>query len=289
MAGRQNHRCNFLPLLGRAPGALVTVGIVIVLAFGLASTSLAQGTATPGEPDLESIVSSGVLRVAITKFDLPAFHWRLADGSITGPEVDLARQVAFALKVRLELISDAPSFDGVVNAIAAGRADIGISKLSQTYNRLMRVRFSQPYLTLRHSLIFDRAAVAGLAAGRPPDSVLRGLSGRIGVIAGSAYVDFAHRNFPHARIVELPDWTAVTDALRVQHVDAIYRDEFEIRRVLKLNPALNVRFGTAVITDQFAFLSIAICNSCSKLQEFINYHLTRTRGAFTLNALLDPD
>jgi hypothetical protein len=47
-----------------------------------------------------------------------------------------------------------------------------------------------------------------------------------------------------------------------------------------------VKFGTAAITDQAALLSIAICDTCSKLQELINYHLERTRNSWTLKALL---
>jgi hypothetical protein len=44
--------------------------------------------------------------------------------------------------------------------------------------------------------------------------------------------------------------------------------------------------STAAITDQAALLSIAICDTCSKLQELINYHLERTRNSWTLKALL---
>ena len=230
-----------------------------------------------------------MLRVAITKFDLPAFHQRRADKSTVGPEIDLAQQIANALKIKMVLIEDAASFDAVVDAVGGGSADIGISKLSQTYYRLMLVRFSQPYLTLRHGLLFDRATVAKNAAGRPPEDVLRDFRGSIGVIAGSAYADFARRNFSAARLVELRNWAEVVDALKARRVDAIYRDEFEIRLLLKANPALNIQFGAAILTDQFAFLSIAICNSCSKLQEFINYHLTQTRGAFTLQRLLSSE
>ena len=78
-------------------------------------------------------------------------------------------------------------------------------------------------------------------------------------------------------------------SLLVGKVEAIYRDEFEIRRIIKNNPALNVKFGTAAITDQDALLSIAICDTCSKLQELINYHLARTRNSWTLKALLDTE
>jgi ABC-type amino acid transport substrate-binding protein len=227
----------------------------------------------------------------VTRFDLPAFHVRRPDGTLAGAEIDLAKQIGHALGVKVEFIDDADSFDAVVDLVAAARADIGVSKLSQTYRRLHRVRFSEPYLTLRHALLFNRSMVAQDAERRPPAAVLRGFNGRIGVIAGSAYVDFAKANFPAATVVEERSWDQVIESLLASKVDAIYRDEFEIRRIVKNNPALNVKFGTAAITDQDALLSIAICDTCSKLQELINYHLQRARNGWTLKALLstEPD
>jgi ABC-type amino acid transport substrate-binding protein len=238
--------------------------------------------------DLNTIVAGGVLRVALTRFDLPAFHWR-SEGSFAGPEIELARQIARALGIGVEFIDNAPSFDAVVDAVARGQADIGISKLSQTYYRLLRVRFSDPYITLRHALLFERASVAARSNGRPPDEVLRQFLGRIGAIRASAYVDFGRQNFPDAQIVEMANWNAAIEELIGRRLDAIYRDEFEIRRVLKNRPALNVHFGTAIITDQKAFLSVAICDTCAKLQEFINYHLAQTQGTFSLPGLLASD
>jgi len=257
------------------------------VAFALA---IAPSTLTAAEPrDLQAIVDGQVLRVALTRFDLPAFHVRAPDGTLTGPEIDMARQIGRALGVKVEFVDSAESFDGVVDLVAAGRADIGVSKLSQTYERLKRVRFSDPYVTLRHALLFNRAAVARAAAGRPPAAVLQKFHGRLGVIGGSAYAEFARRNFPEAALVEERGWDAAVDHLIAGGVDALYRDEFEIRRVLKHRPALNVKLGSAVITDQTALLSIAICDSCTKLQEFLNYHVGRSRGAFTLQSLLDSE
>jgi polar amino acid transport system substrate-binding protein len=238
--------------------------------------------------DLKSVTETGVLRVAITKFNLPAFH-RRSDGSLVGPEIDLANDIAGALGVKAEFVEDATSFDGVVDIVARGGADIGISKLSQTYDRLQHVRFSEPYVTLRHALLFERAALAARSEGRPPEEVLRQFNGRIGAIRRSAYVDFARRNFPNAQVVEMGSWEAAVNALLDHQVDAVYRDEFEIRRVLKNGPALNVHFGAAIIVDQKAFLSVAICDTCVKLQEFINYHILQTQGAITLQGLLSAN
>ena len=265
--------------------------VALAVCIGLSSLpAVAQSPSRPELPrDLQSIVDTKVLRVAVTRFDLPSFHVRGPDGALLGPEIEMAEQIGRALGVRVEFVDNAESFDSVVDFVAAGRADIGVSKLSQTYNRLKRVRFSEPYVTLRHALLFNRVAVARQAGASPPAAVLQKYKGRLGVIAGSAYVDFAHRNFPEATVVEARNWDAAIESLLSGQVDAVYRDEFEIRRVLKNKPALNVQLGSAVIVDQNALLSIAICDTCSKLQEFINYHIGMTRGAFTLKGLLDSE
>jgi ABC-type amino acid transport substrate-binding protein len=238
------------------------------------------------ERDVRSIVSNGFIRVAMTRFDLPGFHKRNPDGSIEGIEADLARAIGRELNVKVQINADFGSFDGVADAVAGGRADIGISKLSQTYYRVLHVRFSAPYVTLRHALLYDRPAVAAAANGGPIEEALRAFRGKLGVIDRSAYADFARRNFPNAQIVPLSTWDAAIVALKDGQVQALYRDEFEVRRVLKNDPAINLRIGAGIITDQKAFLSIAICDTCSKLHQFIDYHLREDGRVFTVDQLI---
>ena len=264
--------------------------LTVVLCLFLTLTPTLPAHAAENEPlgpkDSQAIIARGTIRVAITKFDLPAFHWRNAAGELAGPEIDLARVIGRLLKVGVEFIDDCATFDAVVDAVASGRADIGISKLSQTPYRVLRVRFSNPYLTLRQAFLFDRGYVGAQAAGRPPEEVLRKFGGTLGVIAKSEYTDFAQRNFPDAQVSELQTWEDSVESLLNNRVEAIYRDEFEVRRVLKKNPALNVRFGSAAFTDMKSFLSIAICDTCLRLQEFINYQIAENRVPFALASLL---
>jgi polar amino acid transport system substrate-binding protein len=274
-------------MLHRSFFGRVALGFVLALC-GLPAAAQSPPRSGPSR-DLQSIVDAKVLRVAVTRFDLPSFHVRGPDGALIGPEIEMAQQIGRALAVGVEFVDQAESFDSVVDFVAAGRADIGVSKLSQTYNRLKRVRFSEPYVTLRHALLFNRVAIARAAGGRAPAVVLQKFNGRLGVIAGSAYVDFARRNFPDATVVEAKSWDTAIESLLGGQVDALYRDEFEIRRVLKNKPALNVQLGSAVIVDQNALLSIAICDTCAKLQQFINYHIAMTSGAFTLTELLNSE
>jgi polar amino acid transport system substrate-binding protein len=170
--------------------ALVAIGIVTVCFQAYASDEVAD---TGARRDLRSVLAERVLRVSMTRFDVPPFHFVQADGTVAGPEADLARQIAATLGVQLVLVAEAETFDAVVHDVANGRADIGISKLSRTYYRLKQVRFSEPYITLRHALLYNRLAIGSLSEGRSPAQALRDFRGRLGAVRGSAYVDFAHR------------------------------------------------------------------------------------------------
>ena len=239
-----------------------------------------------GMRDSHTIIARGTIRVAITKFDLPAFHWRGARGDLSGPEIELARVIGRLMRVGVVFIDDCETYDAVIDAVASGRADIGLSKLSQTPNRVLRVRFSRPYLTLRQALLFDRTFVGQKAGGRAPDETLRKFSGTLGVTSNSEYADFARRNFPIASITEFRTWDDSVESLANSRVDAVYGDEFEVRRALKKNPSLNVRFGSAAFDDLNSFLSIAICASCIRLQEFVNYQISENRVPFSIAHLL---
>lgn len=270
----------------RVLGVLGIMSCIVVFAPPSDATEISSRAAAR---DLQSIIDAKVLRVAVTRFDLPGFHAHRSDGKLVGAEIEMAQQIAQALGVGVEFIENADSFDAVADLVASGSAEIGISKLSQTYARLRHVRFSKPYITLRQAMLFNRAAIAREANGKAPATVLQKFHGRIGLTANSAYVEFAKANFPAATLVEARTWEDVIASLLAGKVDVIYRDEFEIRRILKNRPALNIQFGAAAIVDQYALLSIAICDTCSKLQEFINYHLQRTKNEFTLNALLNSE
>jgi polar amino acid transport system substrate-binding protein len=247
----------------------------------LPMTAPAQSTS-----DIHSIVASGVLRVAISRFDIPPFHQHLANGTIVGKEAELAYQIAGALNVKVTFVDEANTFDEVIKLVADGRADIGLNALAQNYKAVMTVRFSEPYMTLRHALLYNRTMVAQEAAGGRPDDVLREFRGKIGIVAASPFVRFADRNFALATVIEFDTWKDALDGLRKREVDVLYNNEFEVRRVLMENPALHVEYGAAIMKDKLAFLAIAICDSCVKLQEFINFFMAQNQSTFAINTLL---
>jgi len=278
-----------MPFLQHSPAFILFCALTCALLTALLPSVSDPGFAADAEnaaADLTSIKAAGVLRIAITHFDIPPFHTRQPDGAFIGKDIEFAHELGDALKVKIVFVDDPPTFDAVVQTVAKGDADIGLSKLSQTYDRVAYVRFSEPYLTLRHALLYNRAVVSRISNGAAPEEALRAFAGNIGVIGASAYVDFATADYPKAKIVPFPTWEATIEALKSGKVDMVYRDEFEVRSILIHEPALHVEFGAAVLSDRRSFLAMAICDTCVKLEEFINYFIAQHPRAYLLDELL---
>ena len=190
-------------------------------------------------PDIARIVMRGELVVAMLKVDTPPFFFFDDSGQWTGLEVGLAQSLAKELGVKLRINRDAGTFNAVVDLLANGQADLAISKLSRTLARTQTIAFSDAYLTLNHSLILNRVKFAQLSRGRPLPEVIRNFDGSIGVIAKSSFADYARTNFPHAKVQEFATWNEVLAALYKGEIVSAYRDEFEVKRVLKADPTVS--------------------------------------------------
>jgi len=225
-------------------------------------------------PDIARIVSRGELVVAMLGVDTPPFFYE-KNGQLVGLEVDLARAIGKELGVNVRFNRDAKSFNAVVDIIARGEADMAISKLSRTLARTQVIAFSQPYLTLNHALILNRVKFAQFARDRTLPQVIRGFSGSIGVIAKSSFSDYARRNFPNAKIQEYPGWGDVLKALDKGEVIGAYRDEFEVKRILKADPTASLVLRTVTFKDLEDTLGIAVGISDQTLLAFVNEFLVQ--------------
>jgi len=237
--------------------------------------------------DLKEIIADGHLRVAFANFDVPGFRRKLPSGEFKGPEFELAKDIAKTLNLKLVIVNGGDTFNALAKTVADLRADIGINRMSASFDRAPYVRFSQPYAKLRHAMVYNRAMVARLAKGGNPEDAFRAFTGRVGVIGASSYVEFAKENFPGARIVEVKSWDAGIQALRDQTIDGLYRDEFEVRRVLEKNPDMGVPFGSAIFTDKVDFKVIYICNPCTNLQQLVNLYIESNQHLLARSMSID--
>ncbi|MGE0238127.1 MAG: transporter substrate-binding domain-containing protein [Parvibaculaceae bacterium] len=120
------------------------IGIVAVLATGLAAPALAQSSIT------SQVLKSGVLRVAIAGGNAP-FSSVDPSGEAIGYDVDVAKAFAEALKVKPEfIIVDSP---GRITSLQTGKADIAAANFTATPERSTAVAFTEPYMVLGISFI----------------------------------------------------------------------------------------------------------------------------------------
>ncbi|WP_295983865.1 ABC transporter substrate-binding protein [uncultured Variovorax sp.] len=237
-------------------------------------------------PDIARIVNRGELVVAMLKVDTPPFFFFDDNGQWTGLEVGLAQSLAKELGVKLRFNREAGTFNAVVDLLASGQADLAISKLSRTLARSQTIAFSDAYLTLNHSLILNRVKFAQLARGRPLPEVIRNFDGSIGVIAKSSFADYARTNFPHAKVQEFATWNDVLVAVNKGEIVSAYRDEFEVKRVLKADPTVSLVLRTVTLKDLEDTLGIGVAVTDTTLLAFVNQFLAQRAEKLDIQKVL---
>lgn len=235
--------------------------------------------------DIARIVKRGELVVAMVGVDTPPFFFESA-GTLSGLEVQMARELAHELKVKVRFDRSARSFNEVVEVVARQQADLGISKLSRTLARAQMVRFSDPYLTLNHAMVLNRLALAKVAADTPISQVVRNFKGSIGVLAKTSYADSAVRNFPQAEIRPYLAWPELIKAVSSGEVMSAYRDEFEIKQVLKSDPTFALTLRTVTFKDLEDSLGIAVGVTDTTLLAFVNQFLAQRKDKLDIKKVL---
>ncbi len=291
-------RAAILPLLLAGAGAQASTPAAAAAAAASAPAKAAAPAPRAADPtmvrlpsgavvaaDIGQILQRGELVVAMLGTDSPPFFYMEGD-KLVGTDVRMAEQIAGELKVPVRFDRSAKSFNEVVEIVARGDADLGISKLSRTLARAQSVRFTDPYLSLNHALILNRLEFAKLSRDKPLPWVVRNLTGSVGVIAKSSFADFAVRNFPKAKITPYPGWGDVLAAVKKGEVVGAYRDEFEIRRILRADPSLALTLRTVTLKDLDDTLGIAVGVRSPTLLAFLNQFLAQRAEKLTVESVL---
>ena len=249
------------------------------------SGTLSPRTEMP--PDIQRILDRGTLVVALLGTDNPPFF--MGDmGEIEGLDIKIAQGLADALGVNLEFNRSAETFNQVVDQVYQLEADIAISKLSRTLSRAKRVRFSRPYVTMRQGLLVNRLQLAAQKnQGSQIIEAIRNFNGDVGVIEGSSYVGFIKQKFPEATIKEYPSWVNIVEAVVNGDIQAAYRDELEIKKVILKNPDAALRLQTIALTDTQDQIAMALPWDSQHLQDFVNQYLDTFNLDYTADAVLD--
>src|SRR5260370_6843496 len=172
------------------------------LAAGVAAAAAAaQERASPRRaPDMQRILDRGRLVVAVAGFAAPPFVTIGADGALGGHDIALAHGMAGALGLPVAFDRDATNFDDIVGKVAQGTADLGLSRLSATLARAVLVRFSRPYVVLRHALLVNRPRFARLLPDGEPLAALKAGDAPLPIVPGPAAAESAPPLGPPPRL-----------------------------------------------------------------------------------------
>nr|WP_242539007.1 ABC transporter substrate-binding protein [Trinickia acidisoli] len=236
-------------------------------------------------PEFARIESRGELVVAMLGVDQPPF-FETRNGRLMGIDVDIANELAAKLGVTVRFNRDAKTFDGVVRLLANGDADLAISKLSRTLPRAELISFSTPYISLHRALLLNRMNFAQIARGRTAPDVIRSYDSTIGVVMNSSYSEYVRTNFPNAKVRPYPSWEALLGALDKGEVTAAYRDEFEVKHVLKSDPTASLRLRVVTLDDLDDPIAIGVNVSSPALLAFVNQFLAERSKKIDVNTLL---
>ena len=238
-------------------------------------------------PDIERILSRGKLIVAVLNKENPPFFMTDESGQLVGADIVLAKEIAAQLGVPVEFNRSAKTFNDVVQQVYDLEADIAISKISRTLQRTKNVSFSRPYLTMRQGLLINRVQFTQQSKGKNVAETLRTLEGKVGVIRGSSYVGFVKQKFPQATVAEFSTWPEVVKAVTQGDVLAAYRDELEVKKIVRNNPDAALQFQTVALTDTQDPLSVVLPWDSRTLQSFVDQYLEVMHPQDTVDTLLD--
>jgi ABC-type amino acid transport substrate-binding protein len=123
-------------------------GVVLLLLVGVLLSRLVWGGGDDGT--LERVGTSGELRVGLDA-SFPPFESLDETGQVVGFDADLARAIAESLHAEPVFVN--VGFDGLYDALLAGRADVIISGLPYDPRRTQDVIYSQAYFNAGQVLI----------------------------------------------------------------------------------------------------------------------------------------
>lgn len=163
--------------------------------------------------------------------------------SFVGIDMDIANYIAEKLNVKLKINDMA--FNGLVTAISSGRADICISGISPTAERLKVIDFSDPYF-------YPQTGILSLKGSGY--TTLDSLQGKkIGVSLGTTYADQA-ASVKGAQVVALDNTPLVVQEIVNKRVDAGIFDGSQAIEFMKDNKNLELHLLPAamVAKDSYA-------------------------------------
>lgn len=272
----------------RATIALMRACLVVALVLLAPFSAQAQDAGSA----ITRIQTAGKLTVAVFFEDVVPFFYAGPDGKLVGVDPSLAEDIADKLGVTLEYNRAATTFDGLIDEVVEGRADMAISLLSDTLDRATRASFSDSYVSVRQFLLINRLQLGRLVAADPErandiPALLDNSQSRIGVIGGTSYVGFVSEDFPKAQSVAFNTWGDMLAAVKSGDLVALMYDEIEIGNWRLADSAGAVELRPYHLAGHPDTIAIAMRPADADLKAWVDLYLAKARNSGFLDRVLN--
>lgn len=236
--------------------AVAALVMLLLLLAGIAAAAVDAGT-------LQKVIEKGVVRVGVLP-DYPPWGYRGSKGEFEGYDVDIAKKLAEALEVKLEILPlEAPAR---VPSLVSGKVDVVIACITPTNVRAKVVDFTIPY------------AAAGLVpmvkAGNTEIKSYKDLAGKeVAVVRGGTPDQFTLKAVPTVKLVRFDTIADAYSAFKSGKVNIfVEEDSFVYLEALK-NPELKA------VGEPFSreLISFAVKKNDQDWLNYLNNFLTNLR------------
>ncbi len=146
----------------------------------------------------------------------PPFSYSGTDGKLTGFDVDISKEIARRMDVKLKLVTT--EWDGILAGLLAGKYDVIIGSMAITPERESQVNFSLPYYHSGAQLFIHRDN---------PDKVYSIEECRGKLIAtglGETYQHYLEVNYPEVKVITLKSTAEIFTLLEQQRITGFVSD-----------------------------------------------------------------
>lgn len=192
--------------------------------------ALTAGTSVAQSPSgvLQQVLTRGTLRIAVLP-SLPPYSRVLPTGEAEGYDIDIAKRLAEALKVKPEfVVTDIP---GRVTSLQTRKVDVTIADFTRNVERSTTIAFTDPYLvTTMRLLVVDGAKPRAIT------DLGDGAGMKIAISRGGTAERAVPAALPKATLTRFNTQADEMSALLSGQVDAMAEDDFYNTQAIKDRP-----------------------------------------------------
>lgn len=252
-----------------------TIGLIVALFVTLFSNRYAH-TAESSFADIERIIEAGHLVVALPVLARPPYVVDVEGQQFQGFDLWLARKLAAALGVELQLDRTAKSPDELVNLVAVGKADLALGGIFMTARQALKVRFSRPYVREAPSLLLHRRETMPFHGTCPTLEEITDLlvkPNQVAVQKGSKVEAIARQLAPDAAPRLFDDPVKQFAAVVAGDVLVSIHNEAQSRYLLHQHPSARIRIRSCLGGARSLLVGIAVRPDAPDLVRWINTFL----------------